>query len=46
MSLKEKLILIKERDYQAPPDTFKLIQEMMVNIGSLDAGYPAPPHEA
>ncbi|MFE6075490.1 DUF2785 domain-containing protein [Paenibacillus sp. NPDC057886] len=37
MSLKEKLILIKEYGYQAPPDTFHLIQEMMINIGSLDA---------
>jgi hypothetical protein len=25
MSLKEKLILIKEKDYKAPPDTFQLI---------------------
>ncbi|CAM3263207.1 DUF2785 domain-containing protein [Paenibacillus sp. FSL F4-0087] len=37
MSLKEKLILVKENDYQTPLDTFQLIQEMMVNIGSLDA---------
>ncbi|WP_225999251.1 hypothetical protein [Paenibacillus sp. BJ-4] len=37
MNLKEKLILIKANDYQAPSDTFQLIQEMMNNIGSLDA---------
>lgn len=37
MNLKEKLIVIKENDYQAPPDTFQLIQEMINNIGSLDA---------
>ena len=37
MNLKEKLMLIKENDYQAPPDTFKLIQEMINNIGSVDA---------
>lgn len=37
MNLKEKLILIKENDYQAPPDTFQLIQEMINNIGSVDA---------
>ncbi|AIQ35490.1 DUF2785 domain-containing protein [Paenibacillus sp. FSL R5-0345] len=37
MNLKEKLILIKENDYQATPDTFQLIQEMIHNIGSVDA---------
>lgn len=37
MNLKEKLILIKENGYEAPPDTFQLIQEMINNIGSLDA---------
>jgi len=37
MHLKEKLILIKENGYQAPPDTFQLILEMINNIGSLDA---------
>jgi hypothetical protein len=38
MNLKEKLILIKENGYhQAPPDTFQLVQEMIDNIGSLDA---------
>ncbi|MRN52358.1 DUF2785 domain-containing protein [Paenibacillus monticola] len=37
MILKEKLILIKENGYQAPPDPFQLIQEMINNIGSLDA---------
>ncbi|MEK4513237.1 MULTISPECIES: hypothetical protein [Paenibacillus] len=37
MNLKEKLKLIKDNGYQAPPDTFQLIQEMINNIGSLDA---------
>ena len=37
MNLKEKLILIKENGYQAPPDRFQLILEMINNIGSLDA---------
>jgi len=37
MNLKEKLIVIKENGYQAPPDTFQLIQEMIHNIGSVDA---------
>ncbi|MNW25773.1 hypothetical protein D3C74_25250 [compost metagenome] len=37
MNLKEKLIIIKENGYQAPPDTFQLIQEMMDNVGSVDA---------
>lgn len=37
MNLKEKLILIKENGYQAPPDTFQRVQEMINNIGSLDA---------
>lgn len=37
MNLKEKLILIKENGYQAPPEPFQLVQEMMNNIGSLDA---------
>ncbi|WP_410769501.1 DUF2785 domain-containing protein [Fontibacillus sp. BL9] len=37
MKLKEKLILIKENGYQAPPNTFQLIQEMITNIGSVDA---------
>ena len=37
MNLKEKLIVIKENGYQAPPDRFQLILEMINNIGSLDA---------
>lgn len=37
MNLKEKLIFIKENGYQAPPATFQLVQEMINNIGSLDA---------
>lgn len=37
MTLKEKLIFIKENGYQAPPATFQLVQEMINNIGSLDA---------
>ncbi|OMD56421.1 DUF2785 domain-containing protein [Paenibacillus odorifer] len=37
MNLKETLICIKENDYQAPSDTFQLVQEMINNIGSLDA---------
>ncbi|MEK4661731.1 DUF2785 domain-containing protein [Priestia sp. FSL H7-0729] len=37
MDLKDKLILIKENDYQAPLDIFPLVQEMIHNIGSLDA---------
>ncbi|QDS32561.1 DUF2785 domain-containing protein [Brevibacillus brevis] len=37
MNVKEKLIFIKENGYQAPPDTFQFIQEMMSHIGSLDA---------
>lgn len=37
MNLKEKLILIKENGYQAPHEPFQLVQEMMDNIGSLDA---------
>lgn len=37
MNLKETLICIKENDYQAPPDTIQLVQEMINNIGSLDA---------
>ncbi|MFF2912485.1 DUF2785 domain-containing protein [Paenibacillus sp. NPDC057934] len=37
MNLKEKLMLIKENAYQAPPDTFQLVQEMIHNIGALDA---------
>ena len=37
MNLKDKLIRIKENGYQAPPDTFQLAQEMINNIGSLDA---------
>ncbi|WP_150271388.1 DUF2785 domain-containing protein [Paenibacillus tepidiphilus] len=37
MNLKEKLYTIKENNYQAPLDTFTLVQEMMNNIGSLDA---------
>ncbi|WP_145048229.1 DUF2785 domain-containing protein [Paenibacillus xylanexedens] len=37
MNLKEKLILIKKNDYEAPPDAFLLVQEMISHIGSLDA---------
>ena len=38
MNLKEKLIFIKENGYEAPPDTYhQLTQEMLHNIGSLDA---------
>lgn len=37
MNLKEKLILIKENGYEAPPDTFDMVREMLNNIGSLDA---------
>lgn len=37
MNLKEKLIAITENGYQAPPDTFQLAQEMIHNIGSVDA---------
>jgi hypothetical protein len=37
MNLKEKLILIKENDYEAPPNAPQLMQEMINNIGSLDA---------
>lgn len=37
MNLKEKLILIKETGYQPPSDSFQLIQDMINNIGSLDA---------
>lgn len=37
MNLKEKLILIRENGYEAPPDTFDMIKEMLNNIGSLDA---------
>lgn len=37
MNLKEKLMSIKENNYQAPPDTYQLVQEMMHNIGSVDA---------
>lgn len=37
MNLKETLICIKENDYLAPPDTIQLVQEMINNIGSLDA---------
>jgi hypothetical protein len=37
MELKDKLLLIKENDYQAPSDIFPLVQEMIHNIGSLDA---------
>ncbi|WP_310832527.1 DUF2785 domain-containing protein [Paenibacillus pedocola] len=36
MNLKEKLIIIKENGYQAPPEAFQLIKEMLKNIGSLD----------
>lgn len=35
--LKEKLILIKENGYLAPPEPFQLVQEMIHNIGSVDA---------
>ncbi|WP_342563163.1 DUF2785 domain-containing protein [Paenibacillus sp. FSL R7-0345] len=37
MTLKEKLMFIKENNYQAPPEPFQLVQEMIHNIGSLDA---------
>lgn len=37
MNLKEQLILIKENDYQTPAEPFQLVQEMIHNIGSLDA---------
>ncbi|CAH1191572.1 hypothetical protein PAECIP111892_00674 [Paenibacillus auburnensis] len=37
MNLKDKLILIKENGYKAPSDTFQLVQEMINNIGYLDA---------
>ncbi|WP_151736949.1 DUF2785 domain-containing protein [Paenibacillus tengchongensis] len=37
MNLKQKLIEIKENDYQAPPGAFGLVQEMIENIGSPDA---------
>ena len=37
MNLKEKLTLIKDNGYQAPAEPFPLVQEMINNIGSLDA---------
>lgn len=37
MQLKQRLILIKENGYQAPPDVYGLVQEMIHNIGSADA---------
>lgn len=37
MNLKEKLISIKANNYQAPPDAFQLMQDMLHNIGSVDA---------
>lgn len=37
MNLKDRLILIKENDYQTPAEPFQLVQEMIHNIGSLDA---------
>ncbi|WP_434752239.1 DUF2785 domain-containing protein [Paenibacillus amylolyticus] len=37
MDLKEKLLLIQENEYQAPADAFELVQEMLHNIGTLDA---------
>jgi hypothetical protein len=37
MNLKEKLIVIKENNYQVPRDGLQLIQEMIHNIGSVDA---------
>ena len=37
MDLKEKQLLIQENEYQAPADAFELVQEMLDNIGTLDA---------
>ncbi|MDF9843153.1 MULTISPECIES: hypothetical protein [unclassified Paenibacillus] len=37
MNLKEKLTTIKENGYQAPVKPFPLVQEMIDNIGSVDA---------
>lgn len=37
MKLKDALLQIKENDYQAPSDAFQLVQEMIHNIGSIDA---------
>lgn len=38
MNLKDQLILIKENDFQTPAEPFQLVQEMIHNIGSVDAG--------
>nr|WP_154982920.1 DUF2785 domain-containing protein [Paenibacillus xylanexedens] len=37
MNLKEKLMYIRENQYQAQSDAFVLIQEMLHNIGTVDA---------
>ncbi|CAI6015113.1 hypothetical protein PAECIP112173_00028 [Paenibacillus sp. JJ-100] len=37
MNLKEKLMFIRENEYQAPPDPFAIVQEMLNNIGAVDA---------
>ncbi|MCR8643299.1 DUF2785 domain-containing protein [Paenibacillus sp. N1-5-1-14] len=37
MNLKERLMAIKENNYQEPPHTYPLVQEMIHHIGSLDA---------
>ncbi|GGH54821.1 membrane protein [Paenibacillus silvae] len=37
MNFKEKLLYIQENQYQAPTDAFDLIQEMLHNIGTVDA---------
>lgn len=37
MELKRQVVINKENDYQAPSDIFPLVQEMIHNIGSLDA---------
>ncbi|MGF6355881.1 hypothetical protein ABIE27_003796 [Paenibacillus sp. 4624] len=37
MNFKDKLMYIQENQYQAPADAFDLIQEMLHNIGTVDA---------
>ncbi|MNB80928.1 hypothetical protein D3C75_276960 [compost metagenome] len=37
MQLKQRLISIKENGYQAPPDAYGLVQEMIHHIGTVDA---------